>query len=282
MIDIFKQNEETQPVKKITGLPSIDRRYKNIEDELKINWNIYKNNDDLFYKLNKNESSLFTAKYNDIWIPNHISYENELHAVHSQTYGTCGIESATTLIEWWMWKKTGKKYVFTRNEIHDIAADTNHLSYNSRKKDPGSAWPHEAIKSTYEFNNNLSRHYWSSEKFSNTCDTFKNLIDKEYGSINSAIVYLSSNKNYSKNIEKSMNMDYVRYILNVYGCTTWTYSTESKTSSGHSVVLCQANDNSVWIRNSWGKKQLTKQTLSYLQSHLFDYWDGLDICFKPC
>jgi hypothetical protein len=28
-----------------------------------------------------------------------------------------------------MWKKTGKKYVFTRNEIHDIAADTNNYTY---------------------------------------------------------------------------------------------------------------------------------------------------------
>jgi hypothetical protein len=37
MIDIFKQNGESQPVKKITGLPPIERRYKDIENNLKIN-----------------------------------------------------------------------------------------------------------------------------------------------------------------------------------------------------------------------------------------------------
>lgn len=282
MIDIFKQNASKQTLK-ITGLPQIERRYKNIENEIKINQNIYKNNDDVFYKLNENKSSLFTAKYKDIWIPNHISYENELHAVHDQDYGTCGIESATTLIEWWMWKKTGKKYVFTRNEIHDIAADTNGLSYSKRKKDPGSAWPHEAIKSAYKFNDNLSLHYWSNEIFSNTCDKFKKMIDKEYGSIDNAIIYLSPSRSYSKNIKKSKNMDYVRYILNVYGCTTWVYyEAKGNPPTGHAVCLCKADETGVWVRNSWGSKILKYQSISFLDKNLFDYWDGLDICFKPC
>jgi hypothetical protein len=83
------------------------------------------------------------------------------------------------------------------------------------------------------------------------------LIDKEYGSINGAIVYLSSNNNYSKNIEKSMNMDYVRYILNTYGCTTWVYyESNGVPPTGHAVCLCKADETGVWVRNSWGSKIL--------------------------
>lgn len=283
MIDIFKQNEETQPVKKITGLPPIERRYKNIENEIKINQNIYKYNEVVLNKLEQNESSLFTAKYNDIWIPNHISYENELHAVHNQKFGTCGIEAATTLIEWWLWKKTGIKYVFTRGEIRDIAADTNGLTYSKRKKDPGSAWPSEAIQKAYCFNDNLKKHYWSDQTFSNTCNIFKNLIDKEYGNINSSIIYLSNDYDYSKNIKRSLNMDYVRYILNTYGCTTWTYwETGGCPPGGHAVCLCKADETGVWVRNSWGSKILNYQSLSFLNKNLIEFWDGLDICFKPC
>jgi hypothetical protein len=105
------------------------------------------------------------------------------------------------------------------------------------------------------------------------------LIDTEYGSIDSAIIYLSPPK--SNSIEKSKNMDYVRYILNTYGCTTYTYL-EPYSGAGHAVCLCKADTTGVWIRNSWGSKTLKHLSMSFLNKNLIHSWDGLDICFKPC
>jgi hypothetical protein len=88
-----------------------------------------------------------------------------------------------------MWKKTGKKYAFSWDEIMDITADTNNLSYDKRKKDPGNTWPSEALFSAYNFNDNLTNHYWSDGKFSTTCDVFKQLIDRYYGKVANSFIY---------------------------------------------------------------------------------------------
>jgi len=44
------------------------------------------------------------------------------------SYGTCYQEAGTLMVEFYIWMHTGKKIVFSRNEVWDAAADSKNKS----------------------------------------------------------------------------------------------------------------------------------------------------------
>lgn len=266
---------------------------KTDEEWLYKNQHIFDNQDDdeIISLLNNKNIKLFGAGNKSQYFPNVIDYKSQIgNNVHNQgSYGTCFAEAATLLIEYWLWLRFGKKIIFSREEIWDLAGDVKNSSYNYRKTNKYQAisggWADRALNSAYYYNDNLKKHFFTQQKNSNTFKLFKDAIDYAYGGITGAFHKF---KRYDVEINK--NMDYVRKMLLWYGPSCWDCKWNSGDSSGHAILLYKADQNSLTIRNSWGgldtnkrfvvKSSDKKSNDFVLNNHITSTFCGLDVSFS--
>lgn len=224
-----------------------------------------------------NSKLLFTAA-SGIACPTKVTFENCIDKVHNQPTGTCFAEAATTLAESWLWMKTGKKYEFTQKEIWDIAADSKGSSYELRESNQSKAtdygFPGPALRSIYEYNSNLSLHYFTDQKECEACKVFKQLVDRDLGGFSIQVV------NYVSNADFKAKMKQCIFENGVVCVSIYWY----KTSVGHSIVACKYDDDYIYLRNSWGSKTLAKWTWDdFCNSSMAKRWGSgyeYDVCLK--
>lgn len=215
-------------------------------------------------------------------IPNELSYENEISLVHNQNpYGTCYCESATTLLEWFVWKQTGKKLTFTRNEVWDLCGDFSMQyrsigSYSDREAAGNCAisdntqhagsyitavgdiidggLPHYIVNLAYYYNSKLDQHYWTNKKESEICKYFKNFIDNSGKSIDNSVLFVNS------------NVDAMKYAMFKYGPVATNIYWNGVSSQGHTILAVAYDKDAIYIRNSWGSTVLIRITWSNWKS----------------
>lgn len=289
--DIIIDNEINENANNQFGLGLL----KTDEEWIYKNEYLFDNQDDneIISLLNNKNINLFGAGNKSQYFPNIIDYKYQIgNNIHNQgMYGTCFAESATLLIEYWLWLRFGKKIVFSRSEIWDLAGDTKGSSYKDREKKQYQAisggWADRALRSAYFYNDNLDKHFFTKQKNSDNFKMFRDAIDYVYGGIDGS---LHTFKKVS--ITDNMNMDYVRKILLWYGPVCWDCKwTPDEEDSGHSILLYKADQNSLTIRNSHGGYNTNKRFVidsSYkndnydwvLGDHLSNWYTGLDVTFS--
>lgn len=200
------------------------------------------------------------------YIPKEISYEFEIGPVHQQNpWGTCFAEGATTVIEQWIWRCSGEKVKFSREEIWDIAADSKNSSKKLREENKAQAinggWTYPAIVAAYNFNENTADHYWAQT--SDVIAKFRDLIEKTHGKNAkiSDIFFHFGNGDSHRGGNCIGTADYHKESLIsklvTYGpMAIAMYWNDSRARGGHVVTLTAADQEFCYIRNSWGEAEL--------------------------
>ena len=224
-------------------------------------------------------------KMSQSYIPKEISYEFEIGPVHQQNpWGTCFAEGATTVIEQWIWRCSGEKVKFSREETWDIAADSKNSSKETREKNQGEAinggWTYPAIIAAYNFNQNTRNHYWIYK--SDVIQKFRDLLDKTHGKnakVTDIFFHYGSGEpdrggscigvaDYHKESLISKLAMYGPMAISMY----WD---DGRTSGGHVVTLVAADQNFCYVRNSWGSAKLYAIRWSTLVDEWGPGWQDL-------
>lgn len=189
------------------------------------------------------------------YLPKEISYENMIGRVHNQQYGTCFAECATTVVENWLWMRTGQKISFSIDEIDEIAADSKGSSLKERQKNRDNAvsggHAYKALVAIYNFNSNTSQHAWVQT--SDLCKKFKDLIDT-----------FPSNREKFFDVDEYEKDQIITRLVN-HGPFCISLNWKGNQYAGHAVTVIAADEKNVYFRNSHGS--ITPVALS---------WDLLD------
>jgi len=193
--------------------------------------------------------------------PKEISFNGMVAFPHNQVrngkpLGTCYADSTTALIEYWVWRKCGRKIRFTDEEIFDCALDSKGIYGYEYRRDHTLAQlfsvggnPAGVLTSAYKFNRMLGWHYFTDHQPSDNFALFASLADESFRDSTSFKVKQLSEYPFTN--EDAAYSNAVKILFD-YGPFIYVSYTNTAKTSTHAWFAVGAGEDGLHLVNSYG------------------------------